>query len=58
MTREWIVSSAERMATQMPLALQMVLDDASEARLPGIEQIGPALTREIGANCARFLKLL
>ena len=57
-TREWITSSAERMATEVPSALQSVLVETSEACLVGIEQVGPALMREIGANCRRFLERL
>ena len=57
-TREWIMSSAERMATEAPQALRAVLDKASEACLVGIEQVGPALTHEISANCRRFLERL
>lgn len=57
-TLEWITSSAERMATQMPAAFQSVLDEAGNTHLAGIEQVGPALTREIGANCRRLLERL
>ncbi|MBR3326638.1 MAG: type II toxin-antitoxin system HipA family toxin [Atopobiaceae bacterium] len=57
-TREWIASAAERMATEIPSALQVVLNSASKAHLAGIEQVGPALIREIGANCRRFLEQL
>lgn len=57
-TREWITASAERMAKELPTALQTVLNGASEAHLPGIEQVGPALIHEIGANCRRFLDRL
>lgn len=57
-TLEWIVASAERMATEMPSALQVVLDYANEARLPGVDRVGPALAREISANCRRFLEHL
>ena len=57
-TLEWITSSAAHMASEIPSALQVVLDDASKARLPGVEQVGTALAREIGANCRRFLECL
>lgn len=57
-TLEWIASSAERMATQIPAALQSVLDEAGDAHLTGVEQVGPALAREISANCRRLLKRL
>ena len=57
-TREWITSSAERMATEIPSALQLVMDGANEACLDGIEQVGPALMREISANCRRLLERL
>lgn len=57
-TREWIASAAERMATEIPSALQVVLNSASKAHLAGIEQVGPALMREISANCRRFLEQL
>lgn len=57
-TLEWINSSAIRMASQMPAALQSALDEANDARLAGVEQVGPALAREIGANCRRFLERL
>ena len=57
-TLEWIASSAERMATQMPAALQSVLDEAGDAHLTGVEQVGPALAREISANCRRLLERL
>jgi len=57
-TLEWINSSAIRMASQMPTALQSALDEANDAHLAGVEQVGPALAREIGANCRRFLERL
>lgn len=57
-TREWIMASAERMATEVPQALQAVLDEASEACLVGIKKVGPALIHEVSANCRRFLERL
>ncbi len=40
------------------LALQAVLGAASEARMDGVERIGPALARETSANCRRLLERL